>query len=376
MSDAPRVLVSPDKFKGSLSAGEAAAAMRLGVLDVLPDAVVESIPVADGGEGTVDAFITAGAMAREVTVSGPLGDPARARLAVRGEVAVVEAAQACGLGLIDRPGPGTALAADTLGVGQLVLDAVSAGAVQVVVGLGGSASTDGGSGLARGLGVRLLDAGGQLLAPGGGSLAQLDHIDPSGRVELRGVRVAAACDVQAPLVGEHGAARTYAAQKGAGPDEITLLEKGLCRWAELVEREIGRPIADIAGGGAAGGLAAGAVAFLDAEIVSGVDIVLDLLGFAQAAAGADLVITGEGSFDAQSLDGKAPIGVARMARRAGVPVWVIAGRAAVEQRDLDAGGFAGALALTDIAGAAEAMRDAGPLLRRRTSDAVRRWQSA
>ncbi len=376
MGDEPRVLVSPDKFKGSLSASEAAAAMRLGVLDVLPGAVVESVPVADGGEGTVDAFVTAGALAREVTVSGPLGDPVRARFAVRGEVAVVEAAQACGLGLIEHPGPGTALAADTLGVAQLVLDAVSAGAVQVVVGLGGSASTDGGSGLARGLGVKLLDAGGELLAPGGGSLAQLDHIDTSGRVPLRGVRVAAACDVQAPLVGEHGAARTYAAQKGAGPDEITLLEKGLCRWAELVERDIGRPIADIPGGGAAGGLAAGAVAFLGAEIVSGVDIVLDLLGFAQAVAGADLVITGEGSFDAQSLDGKAPIGVARVARRAGVPVWVIAGRAAVEQRDLDAAGLAGALALTDIADAAEAMRDAGLLLRRRTADAVRRWQSA
>ena len=149
-----RVVVAPDKFKGSLTAAEAATAMRLGVLDVAPDAAVECVPVADGGEGTVDAFVTAGAVIREVAVHGPLGDPVRARLAVRGDVAVVEAAQACGLGLVKRPSPRTALAADTFGVAELVLDAVSAGARRVVVGLGGSASSDGGAGLARGLGAQ------------------------------------------------------------------------------------------------------------------------------------------------------------------------------------------------------------------------------
>ena len=191
--------------------------------------------------------------------------------------------------------------------------------------------------------------------------------------DLRGVRVVAACDVQAPLL---GAARTYAAQKGAGPDEITLLEKGLSRWAEIVERDVGRSIAGIPGGGAAGGLAAGTVAFLDAEIVSGVDVVLDLLGFRQAVVGADLVLTGEGSFDAQSLDGKAPVGVARMARDAGVPTWVIAGRAAVDEKRVADAGISGCLTLTDIASPEQAISDAAPLLRRRTADAVRIWQGA
>ncbi len=368
-----RVVVAPDKFKGSLTAAEAATAMRLGVLDVAPDAAVECVPVADGGEGTVDAFVTAGAVIREVTVHGPLGDPVRARLAVHGDVAVVEAAQACGLGLVERPGPLTALAADTIGVAELVLDAISAGALRVVVGIGGSASIDGGSGLARGLGALLLDAAGRPLPPGGGPLHRLDRIVTSGLVDLRGVRVAAACDVQAPLV---AAALTYAAQKGAGPDEITLLEKGLSRWAEVVERDVGRSIASIPGGGAAGGLAAGAVAFLDAEIVSGVDVVLDLLGFRQAVVGADLVLTGEGSFDAQSLDGKAPVGVARLAREAGAPTWVIAGRAAVDEQQLAAAGVSGCLTLTDIAAPQQAISDAARLLRRRTADAVRMWQGA
>jgi glycerate kinase len=369
-----RVVVAPDKFKGSLSAVDAATAMRLGVLDVLPDAEVECLPVADGGEGTVEAFVMAGAAAREVTVRGPLGDSVRASLAVRGDVAIIEAAQACGLGLVDHPGPDTALAADTIGVADLVLDAAAAGAVQVVIGLGGSASTDGGSGLARGLGVIMSDAAGRPLPPGGGSLVRLDRIDTSSLI-ARGLRVVAASDVQAPLVGERGAARTYAAQKGAGPDEIALLEKGLLRWAELVDRDVGRSIAGLPGGGAAGGLAAGAVAFLDAEIVSGVDVVLDLLGFADAVAGADLVLTGEGSFDSQSLDGKAPVGVARRAGVADVPTWVIGGRAAVTRSELDSAGIAGCLALTDVAAPALAISGAASLLRRRTADAVQMWRT-
>ena len=363
MTDQLRVVVAPDKFKGTLTAGEAAAAMRLGVLDVLPAAAVECVPVADGGEGTVDAFVAAGASPHGLTVSGPLGDPVQAWFAVRDEVAVVESAQACGLALVGAPGPRSALAADTYGVAQLVLGAVAAGAKRVVVGVGGSASTDGGSGLARGLGAELLDAAGRPLPRGGGSLTALDRIDVTGLRDAGPVAVA--CDVRAPLA---DAARTYAAQKGAGPDEIALLAAGLRRWAEVVSRDVGRSIGDMAGGGAAGGLAAGLVAFCDAEIVSGVDVVLDLLDFRATVAGADLVLTGEGSFDAQSLDGKAPIGVAR--RAAGVPTWVISGRADVA----GAAGVAGVLALTDIATPDEARRDAAALLRRRTADAVRRWR--
>jgi glycerate kinase len=363
VTDRLRVVVAPDKFKGTLTAGEAAAAMRLGVLDVLPSAVVQCVPVADGGEGTVDAFVIAGASPHSSTVSGPLGDPVRARFAIRAEVAVVESAQACGLALVSAPDRETALAADTRGVAELVVGAVAAGAKRVVVGVGGSASTDGGSGLARGLGAQLLDATGRPLPPGGGALTALDRIDVTGLRDTGPVLVAS--DVRAPLA---DAAWTYAAQKGAGPDEIAVLAAGLRRWAEVVERDAGRSIGDMAGGGAAGGLAAGLVAFCGAEIVSGVDVVLDLLDFRATVAGADLVLTGEGSFDAQSLDGKAPIGVAR--RAGGVPTWVISGRAEVE----GAPGVAGVLALTEIATPDEAVRDAAALLRRRAADAVRRWR--
>ena len=359
------MVVAPDKFKGTLTAGQAAAAMRLGVLDVLPSAVVTCVPVADGGEGTIDAFVTAGAERRELTVSGPLSEPVRAWFGVRDEIAVVESAQACGLGLVRAPSPRTALAADTYGVAQLVLGAAAAGAKQLVVGVGGSASTDGGSGLARGLGAQLVDAAGRSLRRGGGPLASLDRIDTSALVRLGDVHVVVACDVRAPLA---DAARTYAAQKGAGPDEIALLAEALRRWAEVVERDVGRAIDTVPGGGAAGGLAAGLVAFLDAEIVSGADVVLDLLDFRTTVAGADLVLTGEGSFDAQSLEGKAPLGVARLA--GDVPTWVVSGRATVDR----APGVAGVLALTDIATPDDAVRHAAALLRRRTADAVRRWR--
>ena len=359
-----RVVVAPDKFKGSLTAPQAAEAMRLGVLDADPTAQVRCVPVADGGEGTVDAYVSAGATPHECTVAGPLGNPVPARFAIRDGVAVVETAQACGLALVEHPGPRTALAADTGGVAQLVLAAVAAGAGRVVLGLGGSASTDGGSGLARGLGARLFDGGGRPLPPGGGALVDLDRIDPSG-LAVPGIGVQAACDVTAPLL---DAAQVFAAQKGAGPDEIARLDAGLRRWADIVERDVGPRIADVAGGGAAGGLGAGAIAFLDATVVSGVDVVLDLLGFADAVRDADLIITGEGSFDAQSLTGKAPMGVARAARS--TPVWLIAGRATATAPEL-----ARVLALTDIADPGVAIRDAAPLLRRRTADAIREFSA-
>jgi glycerate 2-kinase len=358
-----RVVVAPDKFKGSLTAAEAADAMRQGVLDAAPSAQVTCVPVADGGEGTVDAFVRGGASAHELTVAGPLGEPAPARFAIRDDLGVVESAQACGLALVERPDPRTALAADTSGVASLVFAAVAAGARRVLLGLGGSASTDGGAGLARGLGVRLLDASGRALPPGGGGLATLDRLDVS-KFALVDAEVLAGCDVQSPLV---DAARVFATQKGAGPAEIARLEAGLARWAEVVARDVGHPIADVPGGGAAGGLGAGAVAFLRASIVSGVNVVLDLLGFAETVRGADLVLTGEGSFDVQSLTGKAPIGVARVAHAAGVPTWVIAGRASASAPDL-----AGVLALTDIATPDAAIRDAAVLLRRRAADLLHR----
>lgn len=348
-----RVLVAPDKFKGSLTAADAADAMRLGVLDVAPDADVVTMPVADGGEGTVDAFVAAGATQHEVEVAGPLGDPVPARFAVLDGTAIVEAAQACGLALVPEPSAATALAADTEGVAQLMLAAASH-ADRIVLGIGGSASTDGGSGLARGLGARLLDAAGAELPPGGGALAELARLDSSALIRPS-VDVQLACDVTAGLL---DAAYMFAPQKGAGPDEVERLAAGLRCWAEVAG------VPDVTGSGAAGGLGGGAIAFLGATVVSGVDVVLDRLGFAAAVRGADVVLTGEGSFDEQSLTGKAPIGVARAA--AGVPTWLIAGRATASAPEL-----AGVLALTEIAEPDEAMANAAALVRRRAADAVR-----
>jgi glycerate 2-kinase len=349
-----RVLIAPDKFKGSLTAAQAAEAMRLGVLDAAPDAHVTTLPVADGGEGTVDAFVSAGATPHEVGVSGPLGDPVRARFAVRGNTAIVEAAQACGLALIAAPSPATALAADTRGVAQLVRTAAATGVGRLVLGVGGSASTDGGSGLARGLGARLLDADGEELPPGGGALADLACMDTSAlRPPVLDAQLA--CDVTAGLL---DAAYVFAAQKGAGPKEVARLAAGLRRWAEVAR------VPDVPGSGAAGGLGAGVIAFLGATVVSGVDVVLDLLGFAAAARDADLVLTGEGSFDAQSLSGKAPIGVARAAGP--TPTYLIAGRVSAEAPQ-----FRQIVALTDLADPDTAIRDAAALLRRRAADTVR-----
>jgi glycerate 2-kinase len=349
-----KVLVAPDKFKGSLTATEAAEAMRLGVLDAAPHAGVMTLPIADGGEGTVDAFVSAGARPHVRSVTSPLDDPVRARFAVRGGTAVVEAAQACGLALVATPGPATALAADTRGVAELVQAAADTGVQRLVLGLGGSASTDGGSGLARGLGARLLDADDRDLPPGGGALLDLARVDMSAMTAPE-LDVQLACDVLAPLL---DAAEVFAPQKGAGPEEVARLAAGLRRWAEVAG------VPDVAGSGAAGGLGAGAIAFLEATVVSGVDVVLELVGFADAVRDADLVLTGEGSFDAQSLAGKAPIGVARAA--GATPTYLIAGRATAQAPE-----FRQIRALTDIADPDTAVRDAAQLLRRRTADVVR-----
>jgi glycerate kinase len=349
-----KVLVAPDKFKGSLTAAQAAEAMRLGVLDADPDAAVTTLSVADGGEGTIDAVVSAGATPHQVDVAGPLGDRVRARFAVRGDTAIVEAAQACGLALVATPNAATALAADTRGLAELVRAAAATGVRQLVLGVGGSASTDGGSGLARGLGARLLDAAGRELPPGGGALADLARLDTSA-LTLPALDVQLACDVMAPLL---DAAYVFAAQKGAGPKEVTRLAAGLRRWAEVAG------VPNVPGSGAAGGLGAGAIAFLDATVVSGVDVVLEVLGFPDAVRDADLVLTGEGSFDVQSLSGKAPLGVARAA--APRPTYLIAGRATAQTPR-----FRQILTLTDIADPDTAVRDAAALVRRRAADAVR-----
>jgi glycerate kinase len=343
-----RIIIAPDKFKGSLSAVDAAEAIGRGVTRARPDAEVVLLPVADGGEGTVAAAVAAGYTRHVVTVDGPTGEPVEASFAVRGEAAVIEMAEASGLRILPghRPAP---LSATTYGTGQLVTAALDAGARHIVLGIGGSATTDGGAGLAQALGVRLLDRDGAELARGGAALADLDRIDASGLDPRVGAaEFTVASDVDNPLVGPQGAAAIYGPQKGASPQDVAVLDAALGRYAKVLQRDVGMDVADVPGAGAAGGLGAGALAFLGAELTSGIGLLLDVVGFSAAVQGASLVITGEGSFDDQTLSGKAPVGVARAAANAGIPVVALVGRLAVTPEQLAQVGISGARAVLEL----------------------------
>ncbi len=390
MTAAPRlvVLVAPDSFKGSLPAHEAALAVAGGLRTAAAAAGVPLDvllrPVADGGEGTVAVLLAAGWTPHPATVAGPTGVPVVTHLALSpaGTVprtAVVELAAASGLGLLPggRPDP---TGASTYGTGQLLSAALDAGVRRIVLGIGGSATTDGGAGMAAALGARFLDRTGTELPPGGGPLRELARLDVSGLdPRLRAVELVVACDVDNPLTGPRGAARVYGPQKGASPADVARLEAGLVRLAEVLRRELGADVASVPGAGAAGGVGAGAIAFLGARLTPGIDLLLDLVGFDTALAESDLVVTGEGSVDAQTLSGKAPLGVARRARAAGVPVLVLAGRVDLDDAGraaLDALGVVGVHALLDIQpDPAVARRDAAPLLRELAARAFHDLQS-
>jgi glycerate 2-kinase len=363
-----RIIVAPDKFKGSLSAAEVAAAVAAGLRAARGDAEVVTMPVADGGEGTVDAAIAAGFERVPVTATGPVGDPVRASYARRGEVAVVELACVCGLARL--PGGRLApLTASSFGAGEVLRAALAAGARRIVLGIGGSASTDGGAGLLQALGARVLDAngapagreaggreaggreaGGRRLAGGAdlGDVATLDlaGLDPTFR--SGGAVLTLAADVDNPLTGPDGAAAVYGPQKGASPDEVAQLDDGLRRWAALVAAAMDKDWSRAPGAGAAGGVGFAALAVLGARLRPGIELVLELTGFDSRLAGADLVITGEGSLDVQSLAGKAPVGVARAAARRGVPVVAVAGRSTLTTEELAVAGIAAVYPLTDL----------------------------
>lgn len=364
-SGGPHILVSPDKFKGSLTAVEAAVAIRAGLRRGCPSAEVVILPVADGGEGTVDAVVAAGYESRTVRVTGPTGLPVEAVFALAGTTAVVELAEASGLRQLPGGVPAP-LTTTTYGTGELVRAALDAGAQRIVLGIGGSATTDGGAGLAQALGVRLLDPDGAELGPGGAALASLHQVDVSGLdPRLAGVEVVLATDVDNPLVGPDGAAAVYGPQKGASPADVAALDAALTHYAECLQRDLGVSVAAVPGAGAAGGAGAGALAFLGAHAEPGITLVLGTVGFGAALAGADLVVTGEGSLDLQSLAGKAPVGVAAAARAAGVPVVALVGRLAVDADRLASVGIGSAHAILDIEpDPAVAQRDAAVLLAR------------
>ena len=323
-----RVVVAPDKFKGSLSAPEAARAMASGVASAAPGAVIDQVPMADGGEGTAEALVAAtGGSFHEALVSGPLGEPVVARFGLLGDgrTAVIEMASASGLVLVpgDRRDPSRT---STRGTGELLLAALAAGARRVILGIGGSATNDAGAGLGQALGYRLLDADGLELGPGGGALDRLDRIDPRGRdPRLDDVEVAIACDVDNPLCGPHGASAIYGPQKGATPAQVAALDRNLDHFARIVARDLGIAVHDLPGAGAAGGLGAGLVAFAAGRLEPGVALVIRAVGLGDRLRAADLCLTGEGALDASSAFGKTPIGVARLARALGCPTLALAG---------------------------------------------------
>ncbi|WP_242610965.1 glycerate kinase [Blastococcus saxobsidens] len=341
-----RIVIAPHSFAGSLPADEVASAIATGIRRVLPGAELVLRPVADGGEGTVAAALRAGWSARTVRVSGPDGTPVEATYAVDGATAVLELASAAGRGLLHRPAP---LTAGTRGVGELVLAALDEGARRIVLGLGGSASTDGGAGMLQALGVRLTDGDGADIGPGGAGLATLARIDPAGLdLRIAATEVVVATAVDNPLTGPAGAAAVFGPQKGATADHVAVLDAALARYASLLARTSGAWVERRQGAAAAGGTAAGAMALLGARVVSGAELVCDLIRLDEAFTGADLVITGEGALDEQTLRGRAPAEVARRAAAAGVRCVALAGVVRLAPDRLAPAGFAAASALTEV----------------------------
>lgn len=361
----PRVLIASDKFKGSLTAAEVADAVGSGLGRGRPDVAVAVVPVADGGDGTVAAALAAGFSAVEVAASGPTGERVMAVYAVRGDVAVIELAGVSGLGQL----PGGRLApvsATSRGTGEVIAAAVTAGCRRVVVGIGGSASTDGGAGLVQGLGARLLDSVGCEVRPGGEGLADLASIDLAWlRGLMSGVSVVVASDVDNPLTGPSGAAAVYGPQKGADPAQVALLDQALGHFADRVAAVTGTDHRDVPGAGAAGGVGFALVALLGAELRSGIDLVLDLVDFDRQLDGVDLVVTGEGSLDKQTLHGKAVAGVAARAAARGIPVVAVCGQSSLDAAALQTAGVSSAYPLTALEPDREqCMRNAAPLLQR------------
>jgi glycerate kinase len=322
------IVVAPDSYKGSLSALAVAEAMEQGILSVFPDAQVTKVPIADGGEGTVEALIAgAGGQSIRQQVIGPLGDLVDAVWGILGDgtTGIIEMAAASGLTLIPEQKRDPRVTT-TYGTGQLIRAALDRGIRRLIIGIGGSATNDGGAGMAQALGVRFLDAAGAALPPGGASLARLDSIDLSGLdPRLKETEILVACDVDNPLGGPKGASAVYGPQKGATPEMVAELDGALKHYARVAELATGRVVAHIPGAGAAGGLGAGMMLFTQAQLRSGVDIVLEATGFSNIVQHADLVITGEGNTDLQTAHGKAPVGVARVARQFDVPVVCLSG---------------------------------------------------
>lgn len=370
-----RIIVAPNAFKGSLSAAQAAEAMKKGVLAAIPAGEIVCVPVADGGDGLTEVMAQAltGTLV-QVKVKGPrmAEQDACYCLAAGQGLAVIEMARASGLALLPEelrdPTRTT-----TYGTGQLIKAALDAGVRRIAVGLGGSATCDGGIGMAAALGYRFLDRSGRELIPTGGSLPLVEKIDGSGQDKrLAEVTIEGICDVNNPLTGQKGASRVYSPQKGATPEQVKLLDDGLANLARVIARDLGRDIGEMAGAGAAGGLGGGLHAFLGAELKRGIDVVIDLVGLKEKIRGADLVLTAEGQIDYQTGYDKAPAGVARAAQEAGVPCLAVCGSVGDRIEELYDIGIAAVFSLCRGPQSLDyAMRNGAPLLAQAVEQVVR-----
>lgn len=375
-----KIVIAPDSFKDSLDAAAVAQAIARGLAEVWAQAELIECPMADGGEGTLQAIVAAShGELRQQAVRGPLGQTVEASWGwfAESHTAIIEMAEASGLQLV--PGEQRdACRSSTWGTGELIGAALAAGAQRIVLAIGGSATNDGGSGMLRALGLRLLDADGQALAEGGLALAQLARIDASELdPRLAEVQVEVAADVDNPLCGANGASAIFGPQKGASPEQVTALDLALGHFADHCAQLLGNDLRESPGSGAAGGMGFAAKAFMDARFRAGVEVVAELAGLDTLVQGADLVITGEGRFDAQTLRGKTPMGVARVAKRHGVPVVVLAGTLGEGYQQLYGHGIDAAFALASgPMTLAQACSEAPALLQARASDVARLWQCA
>ena len=363
------ILLACDKFKGTLTSAQVATALSPALTD--SGHTVASVPIADGGDGTVAAALAAGFEPRTATVAGPLGQPVTATWARSGDTALVELAEASGIALVT-PTRDSALNASTHGTGELITHALDAGCTRIVLAVGGSSSTDGGAGMLTALGAGLLNESGQPVPPGGLGLLEIDRIDLTGvDSRLRDAQVILASDVDNPLLGDVGAAAVYGPQKGAQPTEVALLDRALTHFRDRLAEAVGlssrlpegttvEELALTAGAGAAGGTGFGALVVLGAQMRPGADYIMEIVGFTDALQAADVVVTGEGRFDRQTLHGKGPGEVIDRAQAAGLPVWVVCG--AAELTADDAPGVTGIIELRDLAPVETCLADPAPVV--------------
>ena len=376
-----KIILAPDSFKGSLSAVEVCHAMERGIRRVFPSVEIVQLPMADGGEGTVEALVasTQGQI-NKMRVTGPLGSPVEAFYGLLGvgKVAVIEMAAASGLPLVpeDRRNP---MYTTSYGTGELIQQVLNEGADRIIVGIGGSATTDCGTGMAQALGVQFFDQNGLIEKPMTGQLMGTVKKIDIGRLErhIGQTHITVACDVQNPLLGPTGAVAIYASQKGARPEDLPILEANMGHMINLIEEETGRRVRDLPGAGAAGGLGAGLVAFLNADIKPGIDIILEEYRFSEHLSNGDLVITGEGCVDCQTNFGKAVAGVLGVARKQKVPGALIAGSIEIDNHQLKQMGvsFADSLCSADIS-LADAVLRADELIADRTETLIRNWMDS